>query len=240
MLESSKPEQSAIGAVARHFSAAWRPGEGPPDAYVTVGGRRVALDVAVIALQRPGRTRVAKARLREDRVAQRVLRDLEGALRAHVPDGKTIILTLGAPIRVPNKLVAALAKTLPAYLESGAEEVDEKKIILGNRVRFRVLNHDSTWKAKVIGFVFTGDPEPGILANAMRSLHAEIAAMAKRRMPRRFAGERWLVLDNDHWIADIKTYRRAYSLLTPRHNFKKILMVFDGGRVEALAEFTNP
>ena len=232
MLELRKAEQSAIGAVARHFSAAWRPGEGPPDAYVTVGGRRVALDVAVIALQ-PGRTRVAKARLREDRVAQRVLRDLEGALRAHVPDGKTIILTLGAPIKVPNKLVAALAKMLPAYLESGAEEVDEKKIILGNRVRFRVLNHDSTWKAKVIGFVFTGDPEPGILANAMRSLHDEIAAKAKRLLPRRFAGERWLVLHNDHWIADIKTYRRAYSLLSTPHNFEKILMVFDG-RIDSL------
>jgi hypothetical protein len=47
------------------------------------------------------------------------------------------------------------------------------------------------------------------------------------------------VLDNDHWIADIKTYRRAYSLLSPPHNFKKILMVFDGGRVDALAEITS-
>ena len=231
-----KAEQFAIGAVARHFSATWQSGDGPPDAYMTVGGRRIALDVAVIAQQRPGRKRVAKARLREDVVARRVLRDIESALRAHVPDGKTIILTLGAPIKVPKKLVAALTNTLLTYLKSGAEEAEEKKTILGNRVRFRVLNDNSKWNAKVIGFVFSGDPEPGILANAMRSLHGEIAAKAKTRMPERFAGDRWLVLGNDHWIADIKTYRRAYSQLSPPHNFRKILMVFDGGRVEALAE----
>jgi hypothetical protein len=204
--------------------------------YVTVGGRRIALDVAVIAQQPPRLKRVARARLREDVVARRVLRELESALLAHVPDGKTIILTLGAPIKVPKKVLAALTNVLLTYLESGAEEVEEKRTILGNRVRFRVLNHNSKWNAQVIGFVFSGDPEPGVLANTMRSLHDEIAAKAKRRMPEGFAGDRWLVLGNDHWIADIKTYRRAYSQLSPPHNFRKILMVFDGGRVEALAE----
>jgi hypothetical protein len=43
-------------------------------------------------------------------------------------------------------------------------------------------------------------------------------------------------LRSDNWIADVKTYRRAYSLLTPSHDFKKILMVSGGGRVEVLAE----
>jgi hypothetical protein len=237
MSELRKAEQFAIGAVARHCSATWQSGNGPPDAYMTVGGRQIALDVAVIAQQRPGRKGVfAKARLREDVVARRVLCDIESALTAHVPDGKTIILTLGAPIKVPKKLLAALTNTLLIYLESGAEEAEERRTILGNRVRFRVLNDHSKWNAKVLGFVFSGDPEPGMLANVMRSLHDEIAAKARTRVPESFAGDRWLALGNDHWIADIKTYRRAYSLLSPPHNFRKILMVLDGGRVEVLAE----
>ena len=236
MSELSKAEQIAVGAVARHFAATWQSGEGPPDAYVTVSGRRIALDVAVIAQHPPRRKRVAKARLREDVVARRVLRDIESALRAHVPDGKTIVLTLGAPIRVSKKLVAALTNMLPTYLESGVEEIDERKTLLGNRVRFRVLNHHSKWNAKLIGFVFTGDPEPGMIANAIRSLHDQVAAKANRRMPKAFAGDRWLVLGNDHWIADIKTYRRAYSQLSPAHDFKKILLVSDSGRVDALVE----
>jgi hypothetical protein len=57
---------------------------------------------------------VAKARLRGDVVALRVLRDIESALRAHVPSGRAIVLTLGAPIKVPKKLVAALTSLLLA------------------------------------------------------------------------------------------------------------------------------
>jgi hypothetical protein len=65
MSELGKVEQFAVEAVARHFSATWQRGDGPPDAYMTVGGRRIAVDVAVVVQQRRGRKRVAKARLRE-------------------------------------------------------------------------------------------------------------------------------------------------------------------------------
>jgi hypothetical protein len=234
MPDSTKAERSAIEAVAGHFSAQWQSGESPPDAYVTVAGRRIALDVAVISQQGTGPKQVAKARLREDRVAQRVLRDIEAAMRPRVPAGKSIILTLGAPIKVPNQLVAVLTNLLAAYLETGTEAADVKKILLGNRVRFRVVKSRSKWNAKVIGCVFTGDPSPGVLANVLESLHAEIAAKAKLRLPRKFTGERWLVLRIDHPIADSKTYRSLYAHLTVPGNFTKILMVFDGGRVEDL------
>ena len=233
--ELRKAEQLAIEAVARHFSATWQPGDGPPDAYLVADARRIALDVAIVAPQPPGRGPVTKARMREDKVALRVLRDIESALRAEVPDGKTIIFTLGAPIKVPAKLVAALTSTLQIYFANGAEEVDEQETILGNRVRFRVLNDQSTWNEKVIGFVFSGDPAPGDLASAMRSLHDEIAAKAKVPMPKGFAGDRWLVLSSDRWIADVKTYRRACSLLSLTADFRRVLML-DGGRVEVLAE----
>jgi len=234
--ESKQAQQPAIEAVARHFSAAWESADGAPDAYLTVRGKKIALDVADLMQQSPRKKSVAKARFREDKVAQRVLRDLESALNAHVPTGKSIILTLGAPIRVANKLVVSLTSLLVTYLDDGVEEVDEKRTILGNRVRFRVVKPGSKWPAKVIGFVFTGDPAPGVLANTLSSLHDEIAAVAKRSMPKGFTGDRWLVLHNDDWIADVKTYRWAYSLLRPPHDFSKVLMVSNGARIEVLAE----
>ena len=234
--ESKQVPQSAIEGVAKHFSATWESAEGAPGAYLSIRGRRIALDVADLTQKSPRKKPVAKARFREDKVAQRVLRDLESALHAHVPAGKSIILTLGAPIRVANKLVVALTSLLVTYLDDGIEEVDEKRTILGNRVRFRVVKPGTKWPAKVIGFVFTGDPAPGVLAATLSSLHDEIAAIAKRRTPKGFVGDRWLVLHNDDWIADVKAYRRAYSLLRPPHDFSKILMVSGGGRIEVLAE----
>ena len=228
-------QQSAIEAVAKHFSATWESAAEPSDAYLTVRGQKIALGIAVLSQQSSRQKSVTKVRLREDKVAQRVLRDLESALHAHVPAGKSVILTLGAPIKVSRKLVIALTDVLVTYLESGSVEVDEKRTILGNRVRFRVLRLTSKWPAKVIGFVFTGDPAPGVLASTTTSLHDEIVAMAKRRPPKGFSGDRWLVLVSDNWIADVKTYRRAYSLLSPSHDISMILMVSVSGRIEVLA-----
>jgi hypothetical protein len=233
MSDLTKAEQFALGAVARHFSASWLKGDGAAAAYITVGVRRIALDVAVLVQVCPTGKSVPKARLREDAVALRVLREIESALSARVPKGKTIVLTLGAPIKVPRKLIAVLTRTLLAYLESGAVETDEKRTMLGNRVRFRVLNDRKKWNAKVLAFVFSGDPLPGLLATAMRALHDEIAAKAKSK---KIAGERWLVLGSDNCIADFKTYQRAYSCLTTPHPYRKILMVYAGERVETLTE----
>ena len=199
-------KQFAVDAVARHFSADCRIGAGPPDACATVSGRRIALDVAVIT-HAPRARPVSAARLLEDVVARRVLRNIESALSSHVPNRKSIILTLGAPIKVPKKLIAALTTLLRDYIQSGVEEREESKTVLGNRIRFRVLNQNLRWNAKVIGFVFSGDPKPGVLANAMRVLRDTIAAKARTRMPTSFTDDRWLVLTSDAWIAYIKTYR---------------------------------
>lgn len=235
MAELSKAEKFALDAVAKHFSTTWQSGDGPPHGSMTLGGGQVTLDVAVLT-QHLEEKRAGKARLREDKVARRVLSDIENALRAYMPDGQTLVFTLGAPIKVPKLLVTTLTNTVLAYLASGAAEADEHETILGNRVRFRLLSNTSKWKTRVIGFVFSGDPELGFLATALRSLHAAIAAKAKARRPQGSAGERWLVLSNAHWIADGKTYRQAYSQMSPSHDFGKILMVLEDGRVESLAE----
>jgi hypothetical protein len=235
VLELNQAQRFALQAVAKHFSAPWQSGEGPPDAYMTIAGRRVGVDIAVLVRQGPGRDPIP-ARFRDDASARRVLRNLESAVGGHVPDGKTLVLTLGAPIKEPKKALAALTEMLLAYLKSGAENVEEKKTLLGNRVRFLLTSDGLRSNSKLAAFVFSGDPKPGVLVNAMWSLQDEIAAHAKRRLPGGFSADRWLVLISDQWIADLKTYRRMYSWLSIPGRFAKILTVSEGGRVEDLAE----
>src|SRR3984885_15565452 len=43
--ESKKAQQSAIEAVAKHFSTTWQSADGAPSAYLTVRGQKIALDV---------------------------------------------------------------------------------------------------------------------------------------------------------------------------------------------------
>ena len=54
MGDLKKQERSAIEAVARRFSATWKTGSDPRDAYLLVAGRRVALEIATLRRRGPG------------------------------------------------------------------------------------------------------------------------------------------------------------------------------------------
>jgi len=236
MSELTGAKRSAVEAVARHFSATWQSGDGLPDAYMTMAGRPIAVDIALMAQQDPIRNHAIRARLRDDAVVRRVLPEIERRLREHLPDGKTAIFTLDAPIREPKKMVAALTKMLLNHLKSGGEGIEKEETIHGNRVQFCISDDARHWNTKVTGFVFSDAPALGVLTNAIRTLHDEIAANAKKCLPDTFRGDRWLVLTSDHRIADIRTYQRICSRLSIPDTFKKILMLLDNGRVEALVD----
>jgi hypothetical protein len=61
-----------------------------------------------------------------------------------------------------------------------------------------------------------------------------IGAKAGKRAPARFAGDRWLVLVCEDQLSHIEPYRQVYSQLSIGTDFKKILMVLAGGRIETL------
>ena len=104
-----KQERAAIDAVARHFSATWENGDGEsPDAYLTIAGKRIALDVAAIGQKVAERGDLARPRLRFDRVVLRLVGGLRAALSELVPDGVAVVLTVTAPIRLPSKTATAL------------------------------------------------------------------------------------------------------------------------------------
>jgi hypothetical protein len=52
--------------------------------------------------------------------------------------------------------------------------------------------------------------------------------------PAEFAGDRWLVLAGENQLSHIEPYRHVYSQLSIPTDFKKILMVLDGSRIETL------
>jgi hypothetical protein len=62
-------ERTAIDAVARLFSATWERGSDPPDAYLMVAGKRVAVEIRTLKRRSTEHGNVAKPRLRFDKVA---------------------------------------------------------------------------------------------------------------------------------------------------------------------------
>ena len=234
MSELKKQEQVAIEAVASHFSATWEKGEDPPDAYVEFAGQRIAVEVTTIKQRTAGQGRLTKPRLRFDRVALGLLRSLQDALHESVPDGKIVIVTITAPIRLPSKTAAALVNKIRDCLTHRPEQVEAMDTIHGNQSRVRLLKGASRRASKVIGFVHNPDTDPEVLLDMTQSLLDCIGAEAGERPPTGFRGDRWLVLANDDGPSHIETYRHVYSQLSIPTDFKKILMVLAGGRVETL------
>jgi hypothetical protein len=233
MKDLKKQERTAIETVARWLSATWEKGGDPPDAYVTLAGKRVAVDIKTLSPRGTGQGNAAKPRLRFDKVATRLFERLRAKLGETVPDGMTVLLTITAPIHLPSKTATSLEDKIQTLLARGAPGRDEKDTICGNRVHIRLLRDKSERAPKMIGFVHNSDSDPLLLLNMTRELLELISAEAGRRAPRR-AGDRWLVVISDAGISFLAAYRYIYSQLRMAISFKRILMIFSDGRVGML------
>jgi hypothetical protein len=237
MRDLKKQEQTAIEAVARRFSATWEKGSDPPDAYMTVAGKRVAVDITTLERRGTGQGNAAKPRLRFDKVPTRLIERLQATLGETVPDGMTVLLTITAPIRLPSKTAASLEDKIQTLLRRGSPGRDAKDTIHGNRVQIRLLRDESERAPKMIGFVHNSYSDPLLLLNMTRDLLELISAEAGRRaLTSRLAGDRWPVVISAGGISCLEVYRYIYSQLRMATDFKKILMVFGDGRVGMLTE----
>jgi hypothetical protein len=222
MSKLKKQERAAIDAVAGHFSTTWQ--ERKDAASISISGKRIALDLTTI------QQRMAdKPRLRFDQVVHRLIARLKAALHEYVPDGTTVIVTITAPIRLASKTAEALEDNIKACLARRSSQREDT--IHGNQIRIRLVKSSVRQVSKVIGLVHNPDSDPDMLLDMAQSLLQHIGAAADRHTP---AKERWLVVIVEGGY--IETYRQVYSQLSIPTDFKKILMVFGGNRVESLAE----
>ena len=199
-------ERDVLAAVARHFSATWEKGEAPPDAYLTIAGKRIAVEVTTTKLRIAERGGLTKPRLRFDRVALGFVRRLQ----------------------------AAPEDNIRTYLARQSAQGEAKHTIHGNQIRVRLVKGGSRRTTKVIGFVHNPDSDPDVLFDITLSLIERIGAKARTGAPARSADDRWLVLAGDDRFSYIEPYRHVCSQLSIPTGFKKILVVLADGRIETL------
>lgn len=104
-------------------------------------------------------------RLRFDRVAQRVVRDLQAMLSGAMPRSTALIVSVTAPIRLPAKTVAELVPQLAVPL---ARNFD--KVVHGNRVRARIVRRCVPGAPKVVVFIHNPHPAPAGLFKVAENL----------------------------------------------------------------------
>lgn len=175
----------------------------------------MAIDLATLERRGAGG---GEPRLRFDKVATRVIERLRAALGESVPDGKAVLLTITAPVRLPSRTAASLEDLIrirsPGDLFKGAP--------------------------KLIGFVHHADTDPLLLLNLTREWLGLGRAEAGRRAPgagRRApaaAGERWLVVTSPRESSCLEAYRSIQAQLQVPTDGEKLVLVFGDGRVGLL------
>jgi len=233
MIHLDSRKQGAVEAVERRFAATWSAADGvAPDAWLSVEGRRIA--VVVSAIDAGPVRRGAAPRLRFDKVALRLVRQLEATLSPDIPDGEAVILTVTAPIRLAGQTAAALADMVGDGMAGGAP-LDLHEVVCGNQIRARRVDGVSRRAPKVIGFVH--NPGPGQAEALLTVTQCLLRGLgAADDLPSGHEAERWLVIADPQGAAPLKTWGQVLDQLAIQGGPAKILLAGPGGRVEILAE----
>jgi hypothetical protein len=223
-----KQERAAVEDVAKHLSATWEEGDGSPKAWLVIGRKRIAVEVTTIEQRRAAAAITIKPRLRFDKTALGLVERLRMGLDDSVPDGRTVMVTVTAPIRRDSKTAAVLEQTIRATLAGRSARADIKDTIHGNQIRVRIVQSSSAQAPKLMGFVHNPDPDADLVL--LDSAEALVECIGATKYP----GGSWLVIANAHCFPPVETWQRICAQLSVPTGFEAVLMVFPNSRVETL------
>ncbi len=225
-------EQFVISAIAREFSASWEPGEDPPDAYLLLGEKRIAVEISRL-MQPIIDGRGTRSRITDDKATIAVGDELNLKLRTMVPEGYRVSLVMRSPIlelsKTKNRIFALLKSSLQDF-----QSFPRKRHVQfhDNPIAIYLDEQVDPLAQKItIGFIGSaadlGVNTRHILKDRIETKAAKCGHLSER-------GPLWLALFNNYWLTDADTYRFALSMLSVQHPFAKILIVSDQGAVDTI------
>jgi hypothetical protein len=225
-------EKFVVQAVAAFCSGSWRPGEDPPDAYIDIGSKEIAVEISTLT-QHVTTDRGIRERLSDDETVTRLANELSDELEHLIPDGTTVGLRLSSPIAKLRKTKTLLAQRIAALVEGAVPGTELKLRIYDNDVELWVARHNDPQYKKVSAVIYHRHSNPDILRNAAYALEDRIKTKTKKCVALK-KRPLWLALLNDYWLADTHTYNLAFEGISAVHPFEKILMVSGDGSVSLL------
>jgi hypothetical protein len=228
-------EAFVMRSLALAYSASWRPGENPPDAYLAIGNKEIAVEISTLT-QHVRDDRGTRARISDDTVAVALANELNDELGGVIPDGHTIGLILSSPILKFRKTKSALALLLRSeLLDPHAFTTDALLNIQGNAIKIFRNNHGDSKYKKVSGIISHRSASADILDNTAYILEDRIRVKAEKCASLATRETLWLALRNDYWLTDGDTYRYALRHIPElQHPFEKVVLIARDGSAEEL------
>ena len=219
-------EEYVLATLASKFGGKYIDGEDPPDGYLLLNNRRIAVEVTKLVehINENGKRR---SRLADDVPISNVVEQLNEEIGNLIPKNRWIHLVIPSPIKRINEFKKELTRII---LNMIATKTHEAVIdILGYVVSINLYKCQQPPKKKVVQSIATKFASTNIQENTQFLLQNRIIIKNQKCNPTGEADEYWLALFNTYCMADVESYRGAYDALKLEHNFNKIYLI-DGYR----------
>jgi hypothetical protein len=193
-------EKFVIQSIATVYSGDWKPGSDPPDAYLTIADRTIAVEISMLT-QHVTDDRGTRPRLSDDTAAIRLANELDAELKSDVSTGKHIMLVLSSPIRDYRKTKVELKNEIAALLSDSTDlnRAERKILIRGNNIEIYLYQSSGNEEKKIVATVKSRASNPSILTNVAYILEDRIKTKAVKCGRLDFTGSIWLALLNDYF-----------------------------------------
>ena len=219
-------EEYVLAALASKFGGKYIDGEDPPDGYLLLNNRKIAVEVTKLVehINENGKRR---SRLADDVPISNIVAQLNEEIGNLIPNNRWIHLVIPSPIKGINEFKKELTRIIINMITTKTYEavID----ILGYVVAINLYKCQQPPKIKVVHAIATQFASTNIDENTLFLLENRISIKNKICNANGEIDEYWLALFNTYCMADIDSYRGAYESLQLDHNFSKIYII-DGYR----------
>ena len=219
-------EEYVLATLASKFGGEFIDGEDPPDGYLLLNNRRIAVEVTKLVehINENGKRR---SRLADDVPISNIVEQLNEEIGHLIPKNRWIHLVIPSPIKGINEFKKSLSRIIISMIAT--KRYDAVIDILGYVVSINLYKCQHPPKIKLVQAIATKFASTNIEENTLFLLENRIRIKNQKCNANGGVDEYWLALFNTYCMADIDSYRSAYESLKLEHNFSKIYLI-DGYR----------
>ncbi|MDP2606666.1 MAG: hypothetical protein Q8S00_29355 [Deltaproteobacteria bacterium] len=216
------------------------PGEEPPDYYFIIDGARIAVEVSQltpVSYDKKGRV---KNRLTEDSYSMDLCDELDRKFRSRFHPNLALLLHIHGPIKQPRTFRKQMERLIEAVAGDQRVKIGWRRCydVAGEKVRVIAIPPRLDPYKKILGIIDNRDSAAYVGVNAQIILGNRILAKQATMAKKSWNGPKWLVLLNQYWLADAASYRQDANELGIEHDFERVFLVEDTGRVACLIDRT--
>ena len=169
----SPNEEFVLNALVGYFGGVFIDGEDPPDAYLLLDSRRIAVEVSMLVQQLVDKNGNQRSRFKDDIPAVNLANDLDDELNNLIPADKYVFLIIPSPINDIRKTRKELGQKILEKIETNSEISDFD--IRGNRISINIYDRPGSSGKKIAAAVSNRHSSANIGLNAQLLLQDRIS-----------------------------------------------------------------